>query len=193
LSKKEMQALKVQTFAVSVLAAIAIMASALSAAPAARAGTTSETDLVTVAHLRSEVSESRSLAVNRGLWLGLIVPHSSAERSTYNVPFLRWLLATWQGRASAYGSELAGRAGVYRALMCIHSHEGSWTALGWGGPYYGGLQMDRSFMVHYGAEYVNRFGDARHWPPPLQVAVAYRAVRAVGFSPWPWSAYACGV
>ncbi len=193
LSSKETKALKVHILAVSVLAAVAITASTLTAAPAARAGVTTETDLATVVHLRSEVAGTRSLAVNHALWLGMIIPQSASERTTYDVGYLRWMLATWRGRAAAYGSALAARAPAYRALLCIHSHEGSWTAVSWSGPYYGGLQMDRSFMQHYGAAYLSRFGDARHWPPALQVAAAYRAVHAVGYSPWPSSAAVCGV
>jgi hypothetical protein len=37
------------------------------------------------------------------------------------------------------------------------------------------------------------WGDADSWPAPMQTAAAYRAALAVGFSPWPNSAAACGL
>ena len=37
------------------------------------------------------------------------------------------------------------------------------------------------------------WGDANSWPAPMQTAAAYRATLAVGFSPWPSSAAACGL
>jgi hypothetical protein len=39
-------------------------------------------------------------------------------------------------------------SGVIGGLLCIHSHEGSWSDSG--SPYWGGLQMDYSFQSAYG-------------------------------------------
>lgn len=77
------------------------------------------------------------------------------------------------------------------AWACIHSREGSWTDPG--GPYYGGLQMDVSFQIHYGREFFNRWGTADRWPIWAQIAAAERARRDVGYSPWPNTARACGL
>jgi hypothetical protein len=49
--------------------------------------------------------------------------------------------------------------------MCIHRHEGPWTART-GNGYYGGLQMDLSFQRTYGTDFLARWGTADRWPPP---------------------------
>ncbi len=87
---------------------------------------------------------------------------------------------------------IAKRAPVYSVLNCIHGIEGGWTAYNPAGPYYGGLQMSGTFQVHWGPDAVSRLGDARHWPAGMQMAVGYRAVQALGFTPWSTSAAACG-
>lgn len=81
---------------------------------------------------------------------------------------------------------------VERALLCIHSHEGSWTDPN--GPYYGGLQMDWTFMRTYGPEFLRAYGTADHWPPAIQITVAMRAyLSGRGFNPWPNTARMCGL
>jgi hypothetical protein len=76
--------------------------------------------------------------------------------------------------------------------MCIHRFEGSWTDPG--APYYGGLQMDWTFMNTYGPDYLKAWGTADHWPPAVQIAVAMRAyLSGRGFYPWPNSARLCGL
>ena len=81
----------------------------------------------------------------------------------------------------------------WEAFMCIHRHEGPWTART-GNGYYGGLQMDLSFQRAYGRDFLRRWGTADRWPPAAQVVVADRAYRAGrGFTPWPNTARACGL
>jgi hypothetical protein len=174
------------------LAAIILTASILTmtAAPAVGAGTGSKSRQV--AQLRKEIRRNRSRAVSRARWVGVLLRTGHAERHTTSVPYLVWILHRWHGRATHYGRRLRRRRHVYRVLLCIHRHEGSWTSYSPAGPYYGGLQMDSSFMAHYGRRYLRRFGDARHWGRALQVATAYRAVRSVGYSPWPATRLACG-
>lgn len=77
--------------------------------------------------------------------------------------------------------------------MCIHSYEGSWTDSG--DPYWGGLQMDRLFMAHYGADFEREFhGFANVWPVWAQIAAARRARDSGrGYSPWPNTARMCGL
>jgi hypothetical protein len=172
------------------LAAITLTASTLIAAPAATAGTSAGS---TVSHLRAQIRNSRHSAVVRARWLGILLHVGNAEQHTTSVSYLTWMRNAWRRRAAAYWDVLSGRSGVYQALLCIHRHEGAWTAYSAAGPYYGGLQMDESFMAHWGSEYLALFGDARHWPHGLQVAAAYRAVRQLGYSPWPVSSQACGL
>ena len=143
--------------------------------------------------LRQKIAHNRALAVHRGIWLGILLRHGHAERHTSSPVTLAALLHKWKHRRIAYGRALHRRAGVYAALICIHRGEGAWSAYSPAGPYFGGLQMNRGFELAYGSDFVRRFGDAQHWKPGLQVAVGYRAVRHVGYSPWPATRLACGV
>lgn len=78
------------------------------------------------------------------------------------------------------------------AWRCIHRYEGAWED-GWD-PYWGGLQMDRSFMRHYAPRHLLRRGWANRWSPIEQMWVAERALRAGrGFYPWPHTARLCGL
>jgi hypothetical protein len=79
----------------------------------------------------------------------------------------------------------------WNAWMCIHRHEGAWNDAG--GPYYGGLQMDIGFQRAYGAYLLRTKGTADNWTPVEQVAVAERAYKERGFSPWPNTARSCGL
>lgn len=94
-------------------------------------------------------------------------------------------------------AELAGRLTynpghwLETAFACIHRFEGSWTDDG--APYWGGLQMDGSFMQTYGGEFWRRLGTANLWPPSVQIAVAIRAWFTRGFHPWPNTARRCGL
>jgi hypothetical protein len=80
---------------------------------------------------------------------------------------------------------------VRRALACIHSHEGSWSDPN--APYWGGFQMDISFMQTYGEVWFRKWGTADHWAPWAQRYAARRAVRARGYTPWPNTRRMCGV
>lgn len=83
------------------------------------------------------------------------------------------------------GSDLA-------AWMCIHKYEGSWTDSG--DPYWGGLQMDKTFMSTYGADFERMFhGYANVWPVWAQIEAARRARATRGYSPWPNTARLCGL
>ncbi|MGH3004073.1 MAG: hypothetical protein ACRDM1_15650 [Gaiellaceae bacterium] len=79
------------------------------------------------------------------------------------------------------------------ALRCIHGYEGDWTA-NTGNGYYGGLQMDGSFMDQYGSDFERRWGTADNWPAWAQIEASARAYRSGrGFWPWPNTARACGL
>jgi hypothetical protein len=78
-----------------------------------------------------------------------------------------------------------------RAWLCIHRYEGSWSD--GGGPYWGGLQMDRGFMDGYAPGYLLRRGWANRWTPLEQMWVAERGYRSRGFFAWPNTARMCGL
>lgn len=84
------------------------------------------------------------------------------------------------------------RADVYRALTCIHHHEGAWDAAT-GNGFYGGLQMDVSFQRTYGGWIFAHHGTANRWRPATQLLVGYRGWRDRGFQPWPATRKPCGV
>lgn len=81
----------------------------------------------------------------------------------------------------------------FSAWVCIHSHEAAWDDAG--DPYWGGLQMDQSFMKTYGRDMIAKYGGwANVWPPGEQIRVAERAyVSGRGFYPWPNTARMCGL
>ena len=111
------------------------------------------------------------------------------------LPVMAVVHRAWLARDRAYVKQLE-RAVVpswlVRAFLCIHHGEGAWNDSG--DPYWGGLQMDRSFMLTYGADMVRRYGGwANVWPPAAQVEVAIRAHRTRGFYPWPNTARRCGL
>jgi hypothetical protein len=142
--------------------------------------------------LHKDIHRLQVLSVRRGLWLGKFVHHGSGGRSSSDIKYLRWIHNGWVKKARKFHKKIVKRAPVYHVLNCIHTHEGAWNAYNGAGPYYGGLQMSSTFQVHYGRRAVSRWGDARHWPVGMQMAVGYRAVQQVGFSPWSTSAAACG-
>ena len=84
-----------------------------------------------------------------------------------------------------------GRPPHYNQWMCLQSHEGSWADSG--DPYWGGLQMDRSFMSAYAPAHLLRRGYANTWTPLEQMWVAERAYRSRGFGPWPNTRKMCGI
>ena len=103
-----------------------------------------------------------------------------------------WVRSLWHSRlAKTKGRFLQGPPHK-SAWLCIHRYEGGWHD--GGGPYYGGLQMDISFMRLYGAQLLRRKGTADRWTATEQMWVAERAYRAGrGFYPWPSTARMCGL
>lgn len=94
--------------------------------------------------------------------------------------------------------------GNVTAWTCIHNGKGALRASVGEGPwnartgngYYGGLQMDRTFMRQYGADMIRRHhgGLADTWTPREQLIVAQRAfAQGRGYHPWPTTGRACGL
>ena len=115
---------------------------------------------------------------------------ASAERST-SLRYRHLVLGMWAQRASQ-ARYLAQHPPRLKDWLCIHHYEGSWTDPN--APYYGGLQMDMSFMEAYGGNLLRTKGTADHWTPLEQIWVAERAYRSGrGFYPWPNTARWCGL
>ena len=113
-----------------------------------------------------------------------------AERS-HNLRYTKSVLTLWARRAWQ-ARKLAQHPPRYGSWMCIHHYEGSWTDPN--APYYGGLQMDMSFMEAYGSKLLRMKGTADHWTPLEQIWVAERAFQSGrGFYPWPNTARWCGL
>ena len=78
------------------------------------------------------------------------------------------------------------------AWRCLQRYEGSWSDPH--DPYWGGLQMDRSFMRVYAPRHLLRRGWANTWTPIEQMWVGERALLAGrGFYPWPSTGRICGL
>jgi hypothetical protein len=87
---------------------------------------------------------------------------------------------------------LGGASGLERGFLCVHEFEGSWRDPH--APYWGGLQMDWSFMRAYAPEFLRAFGPADNWTPAMQIATAERAhLSGRGFTPWPTTRRMCGL
>lgn len=118
-------------------------------------------------------------------------PHAKHEQRTKSTKYLRWLVRHWKVRHLAARIK-ASKPPHYYEWLCIHKYEGSWSDPS--APYYGGLQMDMSFMRAYGWNLLRRKGTADHWTPLEQMWVAERAYASGrGFHPWPNTARYCGL
>jgi hypothetical protein len=108
-----------------------------------------------------------------------------------------WIRRAWKARVKTERwvrqSIVRERQQLYEKWRCIHEHEGAWDS-NTGNGYYGGLQMDVSFMNAYGREFIIRWGYAHNWPVWAQLRAAERAYHSGrGFGPWPNTRRMCGV
>jgi hypothetical protein len=103
-----------------------------------------------------------------------------------------WVRKLWLNRARQAKVRFVSGPPHQLEWQCIHRYEGSWTDSG--APYYGGLQMDMTFMRTYGGTLLRAKGTADRWTPLEQMWVAEKAYRAGrGFYPWPNTARYCGL
>jgi hypothetical protein len=99
------------------------------------------------------------------------------------------ILRQWQRRAHR-ARRRAHNPPHKAAWRCLQRYEGSWNDAN--DPYWGGLQMDRSFMLHYAPRHLLRRGWANRWSPIEQMWVGEHALKAGrGFYPWPHTARIC--
>ena len=140
---------------------------------------------------RHRVVKARKIAVRRAHLVGIHPRIRKYERNTTSPAYLLWLRNSWRSRGRGW---FAYYLQVRPGLMCIHSYEGAWNAYNPAG-YYGGLQMDWSFMRTYGYDKLVKYGgrDARYWSINDQLAVAIRAIRTRGYTPWSTTASMCGL
>jgi hypothetical protein len=111
-------------------------------------------------------------------------------------PFWRMLglICLWFAVVLIYAarSEARGVPSWWKpGALCVHRHEGLWTDSG--APYYGGMQMDWTFMRAHGPRLLAQKGTADHWTPREQLRVAYRGWRVQGWGAWPRASRACGL
>jgi hypothetical protein len=147
---------------------------------------------------RRAISYNRHLALSlRKIYPGRVTRTFASARAKNDKATLR----LWQQRSASAAIAVAQHAvrraqiesGLLQSLLCIHRFEGAWNS-NTGNGYYGGLQMDRRFMLHYGAKFVARWGTADRWPAWAQLETAARAhASGRGFTPWPNTARICGL
>jgi hypothetical protein len=121
---------------------------------------------------------------------------SATARRIQSLSYRRWVRDLWRRRA-IHTRRVAQNPPHRSAWLCLHQYERHPT-YGWrtntGNGFYGGLQMDSTFMRLYGARLLRLKGTADRWTPLEQMWVGERALRAGrGFYPWPNSARACGL
>ena len=121
---------------------------------------------------------------------------SATARRARSAAYRRWVRDLWRRRALRT-RRLAQNPPHRGAWLCLYAHERH-PAMGWrtntGNGFYGGLQMDWSFMATYGGRLLRTKGTANRWTALEQMWVGERALRAGrGFHPWPRSARACGL
>ena len=120
-----------------------------------------------------------------------LTPSADSARRTQSLHYKRWVLKLWRKRAGKAWTA-AKKPPRKAAWLCIHRYEGAWNDPN--PPYYGGLQMDWSFMRTYGGFLLRKKGTADNWTPLEQMWVAERAYRSGrGFYPWPNTARYCGL
>jgi hypothetical protein len=173
----------------AVLLTAVVTASALAAAkslPRKRAFPRTSSKVASQRHVNPAVTRRLRNATWRWqLVIGLRRTHSAAPLNTPRA------LLYWR-RHARYVREVAARPPHKRAWLCIHQFEGSWRDRN--DPYWGGLQMDRSFMRSYAPRLLLRRGWANRWTALEQMWVAEHAHRSGrGYGPWPNTARYCGL
>lgn len=111
-------------------------------------------------------------------------------RRLQSVKYNQWVKHHWQ-RIHREVARKFHHPPHWSQFLCIKHYEGSWQDTG--SPYWGGLQMDATFMRTYGGWLYRTKGTADHWTPLEQVWAAERAERTRGFWPWPNTARYCGL
>jgi hypothetical protein len=171
---------------------------ALAGAATLQAQTTPEPEPVTTTEAETEsllTQRERQRTIDRyrhETWRWQRIMGRSVTRELRDAPYeLARKIAAWK-RVAARMRRHAQNPPHRRQWLCIHRYEGAWNDPN--PPYFGGLQMDYSFMATYGRHLLRTKGTADKWTPLEQMWVAERAHRAGrGFYPWPNTARYCGL
>ena len=119
-------------------------------------------------------------------------PYAASAEHSPSLRYRTMVLHLWTSREKQ-AQHAAQNPPRLNDWLCIHHYEGAWPD-DTGNGYYGGLQMDMSFMSAYGAALLRKKGTANHWTPLEQIWVAERAYESGrGFYPWPNTARWCGL
>jgi hypothetical protein len=131
----------------------------------------------------------------------MLKPRSGVRRNLARMselPVLRRHGKLWHARKLRANYQ-AHHPPMLWAWLCIHRHEAAWNnpGLTWDGrpsPYYGGLQMDRTFQATYNPRLYRLKGTANNWTKWEQIWTALKAYFSRrGFGPWPNTRIPCGV
>ena len=118
-------------------------------------------------------------------------PNRKRYLRTRDIEYRIYVMKQWRKRAIK-AKRRAHNPPHESEWRCLQRYEGAWTDAS--DPYWGGLQMDRSFMVAYAPVRLLRRGWANRWSAIEQMWVAERAHRSGrGFYPWPHTARVCGL
>ena len=118
-------------------------------------------------------------------------PNRKRYLKTRDIQYRVHVMKQWRKRAIK-SKRRANNPPHESEWRCLQRYEGAWTDSN--DPYWGGLQMDQSFMQSYAPAHLLRRGWANRWSPIEQMWVAERAHRAGrGFYPWPHTARVCGL
>jgi hypothetical protein len=118
-------------------------------------------------------------------------PNRKRYLRTRDFEYRLFVLKQWRNRAIR-AKRRAHNPPHEGGWRCLQRYEAPWSDAN--DPYWGGLQMDRSFMLAHAPGHLLRRGWANRWSPIEQMWVAERAHRAGrGFYPWPNAARVCGL
>jgi hypothetical protein len=139
-----------------------------------------------IVHYRAKTwTYQRTMGVRR-------TPYTDRAERRRSLPYRLWVRKLWLRRAVRARRQFLNGPHHAHQWLCIHRYEAPWKDRG--DPYWGGLQMDRSFMQKYAAHLLRRKGTADRWTPLEQMWVAEKAYRSGrGFYPWPNTARSCGL
>lgn len=129
--------------------------------------------------------------------MGVALTRSApTARSVSGIAGAAGSVAVWRRRAAAAWRKFSHPPN-YRNWLCIQRHETAPPFPGWktdsGNTYYGGVQMDMTFMRNYGAFLLNLKGTSNNWTKLEQIWVAEKGRRVQGWGAWPRSSVACGL
>src|SRR5206468_4246874 len=119
------------------------LASTLATAPTEAIAATPSSERVAL--WRDRVAAARKAAIRHAHRVGIQPTNVAYEQRTRSIAYLQWLQKRWLTRSRAWVRQFWILA---PKLLCIHSYEGAWNAYNPAG-FYGGLQMDSTFMQTY--------------------------------------------